>query len=337
MDKVSMPLVSVLICAYNVDKYIEECIDAILNQTYKKLEIIIVNDGSVDDTLLLLNNFAKRDSRIKIINNEKNIGFIGSLNVGVSHVSGDYVARTDADDVTKPEWIEKILDSMRSNPDIIAMGSYITVLSEDGNGSHLANYYEHNQEWQNPLTHCEIIEEMLFRNPIHNNSMIIRSSAFSKYGLRFDSSYKYAEDYKFWLEVSRLGKLANYPESLVYYRLHNTQTSSVHNIQQNLIAKKIRKIAINYYLQDLGVNYILGDKISFNDLVKIQSELFKLDLLKKEVIIRVLYDCYLSLFESNIKYVFCFLYNKNNSIFTRKQKIKIIKRMLRPNKYKPIL
>lgn len=63
---------------------------------------------------------------------------------------------------------------MLSHPQIIAMGSYLTILSEDGNGSNLANYYEHGDEWRNPLSHREIVEAMLFRNPIHNNSMIVK-------------------------------------------------------------------------------------------------------------------------------------------------------------------
>ncbi|OIQ13541.1 glycosyltransferase [Pasteurella multocida subsp. multocida] len=210
------PLVSVLICAYNVEKYIEECINAVINQTYKNLEIIVVNDGSSDSTLSKLHSLSEKDSRIKIINNSKNLGFISSLNIGIEYVSGDYVARTDADDITKPDWIEKILGCLEKEKHIIAMGSYIQVLSEQGNGSNLSNYYEDGQIWKNPTEHKDIFEQMLFRNPIHNNSMVVRSSVFNQYGLRFDSSYKHTEDYKFWLDVSRLGYLANYPEPLVY-------------------------------------------------------------------------------------------------------------------------
>ncbi|HHE3587888.1 TPA: glycosyltransferase family 2 protein, partial [Pasteurella multocida] len=121
MSYLDQPLVSVLICAYNADKYIEECIDAILNQTYKNLEIVVVNDGSTDTTLSKLHYFAEKDPRIKIINNEENKGFIASLNIGISSINGDYLARTDADDITKPEWIEKILGYMLSHPQIIAM------------------------------------------------------------------------------------------------------------------------------------------------------------------------------------------------------------------------
>ncbi|NNI31445.1 glycosyltransferase family 2 protein [Pasteurella multocida] len=327
------PLVSVLICAYNVEKYIEECINAVINQTYKNLEIIVVNDGSSDSTLSKLHSLSEKDSRIKIINNSKNLGFISSLNIGIEYVSGDYVARTDADDITKPDWIEKILGCLEKEKHIIAMGSYIQVLSEQGNGSNLSNYYEDGQIWKNPTEHKDIFEQMLFRNPIHNNSMVVRSSVFNQYGLRFDSSYKHTEDYKFWLDVSRLGYLANYPEPLVYYRFHSNQTSSLHNEYQNLMAKKIRRIAINYYLSDLGVEGNVGEVISFEDVVQIQSQLSRLKLLKNDIVKEIIYDFYFSLEKYSLFHIFSFIVNKDNSIFSRSQKVKIIKKMIRPYKY----
>ncbi|HII3709403.1 TPA: glycosyltransferase family 2 protein [Pasteurella multocida] len=327
------PLVSVLICAYNVEKYIEECINAVINQTYKNLEIIVVNDGSSDSTLSKLHSLSEKDSRIKIINNSKNLGFISSLNIGIEYVSGDYVARTDTDDITKPDWIEKILGCLEKEKHIIAMGSYIQVLSEQGNGSNLSNYYEDGQIWKNPTEHKDIFEQMLFRNPIHNNSMVVRSSVFNQYGLRFDSSYKHTEDYKFWLDVSRLGYLANYPEPLVYYRFHSNQTSSLHNEYQNLMAKKIRRIAINYYLSDLGVEGNVGEVISFEDVVQIQSQLSRLKLLKNDIVKEIIYDFYFSLEKYSLFHIFSFIANKDNSIFSRSQKVKIIKKMIRPYKY----
>ncbi|HHE3607272.1 TPA: glycosyltransferase family 2 protein [Pasteurella multocida] len=327
------PLVSVLICAYNFEKYIEECINAVINQTYKNLEIIVVNDGSSDSTLSKLHSLSEKDSRIKIINNSKNLGFISSLNIGIEYVSGDYVARTDADDITKPDWIEKILGCLEKEKHIIAMGSYIQVLSEQGNGSNLSNYYEDGQIWKNPTEHKDIFEQMLFRNPIHNNSMVVRSSVFNQYGLRFDSSYKHTEDYKFWLDVSRLGYLANYPEPLVYYRFHSNQTSSLHNEYQNLMAKKIRRIAINYYLSDLGVEGNVGEVISFEDVVQIQSQLSRLKLLKNDIVKEIIYDFYFSLEKYSLFHIFSFIANKDNSIFSRSQKVKIIKKMIRPYKY----
>ena len=88
----NMPLVSVLICAYNAAPYVKESLTAVINQTYRNLEIIVVEDGSTDDTLSILQDFARQDSRIRIVQNEQNMGFISSLNIGLEHVHGKYIA-----------------------------------------------------------------------------------------------------------------------------------------------------------------------------------------------------------------------------------------------------
>ena len=131
----NMPLVSVLICAYNAAPYVKESLTAVINQTYRNLEIIVVEDGSTDDTLSILQDFARQDSRIRIVQNEQNMGLISSLNKGLEHVHGKYIARTDADDITEPQWVEKIVSELEKRSDIVAMGAYIRIFSEKGNGS----------------------------------------------------------------------------------------------------------------------------------------------------------------------------------------------------------
>ena len=125
------PLVSIIVCAYNVEKYIDESITSIINQTYKNLEIIIINDGSTDLTLSHLERLNKLDGRIKIINNKHNLGFINSLNIGLRYFSGKYIARMDADDIAKPFWIEKLITYLESNLNIIAIGTYLEVIVEN--------------------------------------------------------------------------------------------------------------------------------------------------------------------------------------------------------------
>ncbi|MDO5054400.1 MAG: glycosyltransferase family 2 protein [Pasteurella oralis] len=329
------PIVTVLICAYNAEKYIADCLNAVINQTYKNLEIIIINDGSTDNTQDILNKISKIDSRIKLVLNKKNIGFINSLNKGLTYSTGKYIAKTDADDITKPEWIEKIVSVMEKEDSILAMGSYMSIISEKDNGSMLSKKASHGDEWRKPLSHSEIIEAMLFYCPMNNPSMIMKTEIYTKYGLKFDPNYLYAEDYKFWLEVSRIGKLANYPESLVYYRLHSNQTSSLHINKQLKTAKKIRKEAINYYLSDLGIKHSLSKKITFKDVLLIQKEEYNISIPNSEIFNQILYDCYFSLDKYNIRELLLFLINKNN--FSWKQKRRIIKKFIFPQKYKSIL
>lgn len=152
------PLVSVLICAYNAGHYFAEALEAVLGQTYRNLEIVLVNDGSTDDTLAIAKDFQGRDGRIRIISNPCNLGFIASLNIGLDAVKGEYIARTDADDIVSADWIEKIVGKMEEDANIIAMGSYLEVLSEKDNNSVLSSIAQHGDIWTPPLLmrklHC---------------------------------------------------------------------------------------------------------------------------------------------------------------------------------------
>ncbi|EMT3947912.1 glycosyltransferase family 2 protein, partial [Neisseria gonorrhoeae] len=98
------PLVSVLICAYNVEKYFAQSLSAVVGQTWRNLDILIVDDGSTDGTPAIARHFQEQDGRIRIISNPRNLGFIASLNIGLDELAksgggGEYIARTDADDI----------------------------------------------------------------------------------------------------------------------------------------------------------------------------------------------------------------------------------------------
>lgn len=334
--KNNFPLVSVLISAYNVEKYIESSIRSVMNQTYKNLQIIIVNDGSVDNTNQIIEKLMNEDSRILKINNENNIGFISSLNIGLNYANGEFIARTDADDIAKPYWIEKIMNVMLNNANIIAMGSYLEIISI---GGELNKYNKTGDIWKKSLEHEDIIKDMLFYNPMHNNTMIMRSEVYTKHNLTFDHSYKYAEDYKFWFEVSKLGNLANFPEALVYYRLHEEQTSSFYNKEQRLMANRIRKEVINYYLNKLGFNIIIREHINFEDLEHILEEVNRKYLSEKDkkTLKNILYEFYLSIENYKLKDLYFFFKNKRYKLFSKKENIKIIKRFLRSNKYQKMI
>ena len=97
--KIIQPKISVLMPVYNCEKFLKEAIDSILNQTFDNLEYIIINDGSTDNSLNIINSY--KDKRIKIINNSKNIGISRSLNKGISHATGKFIARQDADDISE--------------------------------------------------------------------------------------------------------------------------------------------------------------------------------------------------------------------------------------------
>ncbi|HFC8110708.1 TPA: glycosyltransferase family 2 protein [Neisseria meningitidis] len=290
------PLVSVLICAYNVEKYFAQSLAAVVNQTWCNLDILIVDDGSTDGTLAIAQRFQEQDGRIKILAQAQNSGLIPSLNIGLDELAksgmGEYIARTDADDIAAPDWIEKIVGEMEKDRSIIAMGAWLEVLSEEKDGNRLARHHEHGKIWKKPIRHEDIAAFFPFGNPIHNNTMIMRRSVIEG-GLRYDTECDWAEDYQFWYEVSKQGRLAYYPEALVKYRLHANQVSSKYSIRQHEIAQGIQKTARNDFLQSMGFKTRF-DSLEYRQIKAVAYELLEKHLPEEdfERARRFLYQCF---------------------------------------------
>ncbi len=289
-------LVSVLICAYNVEKYFAQSLAAVVNQTWRNLEILIVDDGSTDGTLAIAKDFQKRDSRIKILAQAQNSGLIPSLNIGLDELAksgmGEYIARTDADDIAAPDWIEKIVGEMEKDRSIIAMGAWLEVLSEEKDGNRLARHHRHGKIWKKTTRHEDIADFFPFGNPIHNNTMIMRRSVIEG-GLRYDTECDWAEDYQFWYEVSKLGRLAYYPEALVKYRFHVNQVSSKYSTRQHETAQGIQKTIRNDFLQSMGFKTRF-DSLEYRQIKAVAYELLEKYLPEEdfERARRFLYQCF---------------------------------------------
>ncbi len=332
------PLVSVLICAYNTEKYFAQSLSAVVGQTWRNLDILIVDDGSTDGTLAIARRFQEQDGRIRIISNPRNLGFIASLNIGLDELAksgGEYIARTDADDIAASDWIEKIVGEMEKDRSIIAMGAWLEVLSEENNKSVLAAIARNGEIWKNPLTHQEIVSAFPFRNPIHNNTMIMRRSVIDG-GLRFDPTYIHAEDYKFWYEAGKLGRLANYPEALVKYRFHQDQTSSKHNLQQRRTAWKIKEEIRAGYWKAAGIA-VGADCLNYGLLKSTAYALHEKALSGQDIgCLRLfLYEYFLSLEKYSLIDLLDFLTDRvMRKLFAELQYRKILKKMLRPWKYR---
>src|SRR5688500_15226048 len=117
------PAISVVMSAYNSDKYIAKAIESILNQTFKDFEFIIINDGSKDESLKIIKRYGKKDKRIVLIDNKKNLGLIKSLNKGLKIAKGKYIARMDSDDIAMPQRFKIQLDYLDKNRNIFLVGT----------------------------------------------------------------------------------------------------------------------------------------------------------------------------------------------------------------------
>lgn len=157
--KVNTPQISVIIPAFNCDEYLKECIISIINQTYENLEIVIVNDGSIDKTQEICETFSKQDRRIHLIN-KKNEGVAIARNTGVKYATSKYITFVDADDILHPSYVEFLYQLLKKNEADIAVCGIRTFYN---------NYVQENKDFQEneepvyELTGIQALEKMLYR------------------------------------------------------------------------------------------------------------------------------------------------------------------------------
>jgi glycosyltransferase involved in cell wall biosynthesis len=172
---------------YNGKKFLSKSIKSVLNQTYTNYEFIIIDDASKDNSLDLMNSYALKDNRIKIIKNKVNIGLTKSLNKGISIAQGEFIVRQDGDDFFLPNHLEKLLFFFNNNPEYAFCG--VNGFSIQ-NKKDLLNFFEFN----------DIRKNLLFRNCFNHSGIVIRKKIFEKYG-KYDETYRYGQDYELWCRL----------------------------------------------------------------------------------------------------------------------------------------
>ncbi|MDT8394529.1 MAG: glycosyltransferase family 2 protein [Bacteroidales bacterium] len=220
--------VSVLMPVYNGEKYLTEAIESVLKQTYIDFEFLAINDGSTDGTEAIIREYARKDSRVRYIANEKNLGLVEALNRGLAIAGGKYIARMDADDVCHPERFEKQVNFLETHPEVTVCGtSYKCFGAKDT--THML-----------PVEHEAIKASLIFGSVICHPSVFFRNSYLRKEKLRYLQETFPAEDYKIWVMAAKSGRLHNIPEVLLYYREHPAQISTVNDRWQKAQTDKIR-------------------------------------------------------------------------------------------------
>lgn len=231
------PLVTVLMSVYNGEKYLSEAIESILNQTYKNFEFLIIDDGSTDSSKKIVKSY--NDSRIKLIENEENIGLTRSLNKGIELSKGKYIARMDADDISFPERLEKQVDFMENHEDVAVCGSWFRVIDDKGNLL---------SEVKTQINHEFLFFELFFKNPMGHATTIMRKSVIEHIG-RYDPDYVRTQDYDLWFRIIESGyKIHNIDRILIYYRKHENMVSIVESNLQEVNAQKVIKALIQKML-----------------------------------------------------------------------------------------
>jgi glycosyltransferase involved in cell wall biosynthesis len=206
-NKSEHPLVSVLLPVYNGEDYLEDAIQSVLTQTYANFECIIINDGSKDGSVAIINKY--NDARIRVYHQE-NQGLAATLNRAISLARGEYLARQDQDDASLPQRFEKQVAFLETHPACGMVGTRAEIVSNDRK---TGRFHKH------PADNLTLKFELLFDNTFVHSSMMIRKSVFEKVSpYSTDASRQPPEDYELWSRIAREFEIANLPEALLVYR-----------------------------------------------------------------------------------------------------------------------
>ena len=204
------PRVSVLLPVWNGEAFLEQAMESILRQTLSSFELIVIDDGSTDRTSAIAEEFASRDTRVRVLR-RLHEGFSGTLNAGIAAARGEYVARMDADDISLPERLQKQVAYLDAHPECVAIGAWIEVVNETGRHVGLKTFV---------TTHDEISAVLLRGvSPMAHPTVVARRDALRAVG-GYDARCYPSEDLDLWFRLGESGELANLGEALLKHRRH---------------------------------------------------------------------------------------------------------------------
>jgi len=214
------PRVSVVMAVYNAKPFLKAAIESVLAQTYSEWELLLVDDGSTDEsTIITLDYAAEYPHRIKYLSHagRANRGVSATRNLGALHARGEYIVILDADDVCEPNRLEAQVAFLDGHPEIGLVGSHYFEI--DGRGNARPGILL-------PCSHTEICWHLLFNTPfIHSSVAFRRIEVLERVG-GYDESIAYAHDYEYWVRITELVRVANLTLELIRYRVHDASLST---------------------------------------------------------------------------------------------------------------
>ncbi|HAT89235.1 MAG TPA: cell wall biosynthesis glycosyltransferase [Roseburia sp.] len=226
--KIEGPLVSIVIPLYNHEKFIGQAIEGILNQTYQTWELIIIDDGSKDNSVKVAKKY--KDARITLIEQE-NAGAHNAINRGLKMAKGEYLAILNSDDVYEKNRFEIMIAEMEKNPEIGFMCSYITVINDEGKKLGVKEGWKNMESWQVPHPELSFKQSNDFKKNLlmtnftsTTSNFLIRRSLYEKIGgMR---NLRFAHDWDFALRAAEVTECKMIEKPLMQYRVHNSNTIS---------------------------------------------------------------------------------------------------------------
>lgn len=211
----SNPLVSIIMPVYNSEAYLEEAIHSILDQTYQNIQLIIIDDCSIDNSFDIISTISS--SKIELYKNEQNMGVSATRNKGITLAKGKYIALMDADDISLPQRIASQVDFMEANPHVGLASSHYESFRKGLIGT--------KKRIRRLATDANIIQtKLLFSNAVCGAASMMRSDTIKNNGLNFDTSLQMAEDFDLWKRISYISTVKNVDEVLFRYRKHKNNS-----------------------------------------------------------------------------------------------------------------
>jgi len=236
-----MPKVTVLMPVYNAEKYLAEAIESILEQTFTDFDFLIIDDGSTDRSVEIINSYA--DNRITLIRNEQNMGISNTLNKGVLLADSDIIARMDADDISLPERLIKQYTYLRDNPDCVLVSTGAETISGDGE---ILEIFEPNDDF--------LYYMMTFHCWIYHPSVMYRRKEIIDLDMYPNTR---SQDYKLWSKIIRKHKINAIPDILIKYRI-TSQSVSNYVYKEESMEEELRQVRSN-------LQYFCGDSYTIPD------------------------------------------------------------------------
>lgn len=284
LKQMNEPLISVIIPAYNAEKYIVDSVESMIKQSYSNLEILIADDGSTDSTKEIIEKLAQHDNRIKLHFNSSNIGYLRTCNKLKSMCIGEFIMFQDSDDYSSLERIEILYSYLKEYPDVGMVGSNFTKVLENG-----TKVFQSNQA----ANHDEIINAMPESFNFCGATFMFRSSVYKEIGSYHEYFDRVGAEDMYWVYlITEKFKIHILPNHLYYYRFNPNSVSSTIESKKKLFSMDLARFLISERMKT-GT-----DSLTSNDLNKLEEHLNELNqpyerdklLFKKKLIQRLLWN-----------------------------------------------
>jgi glycosyltransferase involved in cell wall biosynthesis len=252
------PLVSVVMPVYNAEKYLKPAIDSILNQSYTDLDIVIVNDGSTDNSKNIIKSY--QDPRIRYFENAQNSGIVVTRNRGLEEARGDYIAVMDSDDLAAPDRMKIQVEFLENNQEFGMCGSYFKTINGQDKILKTVNF---------PTNDKDARSYLIVHNCFCHSTVMIRGELAKR--LKYDLRYDVVEDYELWYRISKISKIINLPVYTTFYRVHGNNVSTTKNKHMFILLDKIN----SNVLDDLEILYTRDELSLHSNLLIYNFSFFK--------------------------------------------------------------